>query len=63
MITNHFDGNMKQRVEKPVLSPLQRLRKIKTDRLELVELQLQDRRPKKRTTPQDLIDLVNTLTG
>lgn len=63
MIANHFEGSMKQRVERPVLSPLQRLRKIKADRLELAAFQVNDPKPVKRQTAQNLIDLVNTLMG
>jgi hypothetical protein len=66
MIQNHFDGKMVQRVEKPVLSPIQRLRKIKADRLELEELKKLDPPVKargSRPTFQSLIDLMNVLTG
>jgi len=66
MITNHFDGSMSQRKEMPVLTPIQRLRKVKADRLELIELKKLDPPIKvrgTRSTFQSLIDLMNTLTG
>jgi len=64
MTPNHFEGSMSQRKEMPVLTPIQRLRKVKADRLELEQLKALDPPVKvrgKRQTPQDLIDLMSTL--
>jgi hypothetical protein len=63
MTPNHFDGNMTQRLEKPVLSPIERLRKIKADRIELAMLKKNDAKPVtvKHSTAQELIDLVEKL--
>jgi len=64
MTPNHFEGSMSQRKEMPVLTPIQRLRKVKADRLELEQLKALDPPVKvrgRRITPQEFIDIMSTL--
>lgn len=58
------EGKLVPREEKPVLTPLQRLRKMIADRKELEELKALDPKPRSKAVSVDeLVNLVDSLMG
>lgn len=64
MLPWHDEGRMTQREEKPVLTPLQRLRKVVAERKELEALKALEPKPRpKRPSTDELVNLVSRLMG